>query len=113
MVKIRRDVGGETRWKKASDSPLMYLSHCGRWGIVRVSMETWELHLLRKGTSVRKMGEFAGSNLPREEVEPVIQAHADKASSAKWREAEVGRVVPGQEGHRARPIPMQTRGRRG
>ena len=100
------------KWDKTSDSPLIYTSHNNRWGLVRTSLEDWELHLVRNGRSVRMVLSISGYGIdpPFETVQPHIAVYDAKRGSANWSESMIGARKPGQEGPGGgRPIPMQTR----
>jgi hypothetical protein len=105
-------VHSETKWDKTNDSPLTYTSRNNRWGLVRTSLEDWELHLVRHGKSARLVTELSGIGVdpPFEAVQKDIMAYEKSRGSANWSESMIGSRKPGQEGPGGgRPIPMQTR----
>ena len=105
----------EVRWEKTKDEPLMYVSDDSMWGLVRTSLEDWELHLVRNGRSVKLVKRFEkyGCDPPFDSVIGDISKYSHSRSKSGWMESMIGTRKPGQEGPGGgRLIPMQTKGRR-
>lgn len=100
------------KWDQTNDSPVMFVTKDETWGLVRTSLEDWELHLVKGGRSAKKVREIIGhgEEPPFGIVESDIVTYSESRDSVKWHEAEIGNRKPGSEGPGGgRTIPLQTR----
>ena len=102
------------KWDNSNDNPIAYTSEDRRWGLVKVSSRSWELHFLNNGQSIKKVADFGYSEeVPFDVANSCVDDYNKKRRSSRWSESTIGTRRPGEEGPGGgRPIPMQTQKRR-